>query len=358
MKIWRKIAMITLWVLAGGSMVFLLIAAGQKKKMLRCSDMNILLNGAEEDYFLTLEDIRKMVVPQAPHQAIGKLVESFPLRKIEAAIKRNIWVKDAELYFDDEQVLQVRVTERVPLMRVFNQYGDSFFVDSSLQALPVDTRIVVKLPVFTGFSGAMHSWSVSDSLRMREMRTMAQYLVQDSFWNTQIAQVELSAEGQYQMVPTVGNHLIVFGDGSQVAEKFHKLMVFYKRVLATAGMEKYKVLNLSYDKQIVATKTVVAAKIDSIQALRKINELIALSKHMANDTAQSTLVDKKSRQIELQESSLRSFDLLPPGDMPKIDSSRLNPTPTPSTSIEKNASIPKKNQGQQNKTTTNKTTKL
>lgn len=356
MKIWRKIAMITLWVLAGGGIVFLLIAAGQKKKMVRCTDINILLNGAEEDYFLTLEDIRKMVVPQAPHQVKGKLVESFPLRKIEAAIKRNIWVKDAELFFDDEQVLQVRVTERVPLMRVFNQYGDSFFVDSSLQALPVDTRRVVKLPVFTGFTGAMYSWSSVDSLRMREMRTIAQYLVQDSFWNTQIAQIELREQGQYQMVPTVGNHLIVFGTGYQVAEKFHKLMVFYKRVLAQAGMEKYKVLNLAYDKQIVATKTSAPAKVDSLQALRKINELIALSKHMANDTTQSTLVDKKSRQIELQESSLRSFDLLPPGDLPKFDSSRLNPTPPSSKSFEKNTSDPKRNQVQQNKTTTNKTT--
>jgi cell division protein FtsQ len=355
MKIWKKILVIGLWVCAGSGLLFLLIAAGQKKDAVRCAGINILLNGAEEDYFLTLEDIQKMVVPTPPHMAKGRLVEGFPLRKIEAAIEKNIWVKDAELYFDAQQILQVRVLERVPIMRVFNQFGESFFVDSSLQALPIDNRITVKLPVFTGFPGAIYSWTKQDSLLMKEMRSIGTFISSDSFWNTQIAQIDIAANGQFNMVPTVGNHLIQFGAGNDVAKKFHKLMVFYTRVLAGAGMEKYGVLNVAFDQQIVATKRGVTSKVDSLQALKKINELIERSKQMSIDTTQSTFVDKKNGQIELQESSLRSFDLLPPAEVTMIDSARLNPISKSTNGAAKTATpIPGKSI-QQNKTTTTKT---
>jgi hypothetical protein len=66
-------------------------------------------------------------------------------------------------------------------------------------------------------------------------------------------------------------------------------------------------------------------------------------------------VDKKNGQIELQESSLRSFDLLPPAEVTMIDSARLNPISKSTNGAVKTATpIPGKSI-QQNKTTTTKT---
>jgi cell division protein FtsQ len=47
---------------------------------------------------------------------------------------------------------------------------------------------------------------------------------------------------------------VEFGDGDNYEEKFHRLLVFYKQVLARSGMEKYKRIKVQYDKQVIGVK--------------------------------------------------------------------------------------------------------
>ncbi len=56
------------------------------------------------------------------------------------------------------------------------------------------------------------------------------------------------------MIPTFGNHIIEFGDGTDYEAKFRKLFVFYKQVLSKTGMDKYERLKIQYDKEIIGVK--------------------------------------------------------------------------------------------------------
>jgi len=55
-------------------------------------------------------------------------------------------------------------------------------------------------------------------------------------------------------VPTIGEHTILFGDGTEVDRKFRRLMIFYQEVLAKLGWSKYSVINVQYTGQVVATR--------------------------------------------------------------------------------------------------------
>ena len=58
------------------------------------------------------------------------------------------------------------------------------------------------------------------------------------------------------MIPTIGNHIIEFGDGTDHQVKFKRLFVFYKQVLSKTGMEKYERIKIQYDNEIIGVKKI------------------------------------------------------------------------------------------------------
>ena len=65
-------------------------------------------------------------------------------------------------------------------------------------------------------------------------------------------QVKISAEDGFEIIPRVGDILIVFGEGKKIKEKFDKLMIFYKEGLNKVGWGYYDTLDLRFEGQVVA----------------------------------------------------------------------------------------------------------
>lgn len=102
---------------------------------------------------------------------------------------------------------------------------------------------------------------------------MANFINNDDFWKAQVAQVDVNSEGEFDMMPLVGNHMVKLGNGENVAKKFNRLMVFYKQVLSQAGFNKYRLIDVRFKGQVVASKTFGSA-VDSVQ-LRKCGNAVA-----------------------------------------------------------------------------------
>ena len=79
------------------------------------------------------------------------------------------------------------------------------------------------------------------------------------------------------MIPTIGNHIIEFGDGSNCEQKFDRLFLFYKQVLGKTGMERYARINVKYEKQVIGVRNTFLSKMDSIKFVKNIEHLIASS---------------------------------------------------------------------------------
>ena len=58
----------------------------------------------------------------------------------------------------------------------------------------------------------------------------------------------------FELVPKVGNHKIVFGGIDNLESKFEKLMIFYKKGLSKTGWNEYSEINLKFKNQVVCTK--------------------------------------------------------------------------------------------------------
>ena len=247
---WKKRIIQAVWILAGAGTIVLLVSAMQKKSNKRCSSVEIEINSVTEHVFVDKQSIIELL--KAKGSYTGTSIAKVNLRSIEEALEKDPWVKNAELFFDNKQVLQVSINEREPVARIFTVMGNSFYLDSSGMILPLSEKLTARVPVFTGFPFGK-KLSAPDSLLLRDVIKLSNYIYTDSFWNAQVAQVDITGN-EFEMVPVIGNHIIKFGDVSNMEKKFKKLFSFYKNVSAKVGFDKYETIDLQYDGQIVGTR--------------------------------------------------------------------------------------------------------
>jgi cell division protein FtsQ len=274
----KTILFATLWIAAGVGVTVLLVAAIRIKREKVCKGYEIeILGSGEGKGFLDKKNVEVLLTNKGSEVLTGKTTRTFELQKLEARIERHKWIKDAELFFDNNQVLQVKITERTPIARLITVNGNSYYIDSSCQRLPLSVKVSAKVPVFTGFPSDKSNLKPADKALLKEIRNVSEYILKHSFWMAQISQVDITEKRTFEMVPTIGNHIIEFGKGNNCDEKFKQLFTFYREVLSKTGMERYARINVQYQKQIIAVRNTYLSKADSIKHVKSIDYLIASS---------------------------------------------------------------------------------
>ena len=318
--------------LASGVTV-LLVAAIEIKNHKTCRQVQISIQGARHFMFLNNRDIVQLISQDGAGHPVGKPISACNLQLLQAVLEKNVWIKEAKLFFDNNFVLHVMILEREPVARVFDAEGSSFYIDSSGFRIPLGSkRMVVQLPVFTNFPAKANS----DSLLLRQISLLSGYILHEPFWKAQIAQVDITPQHTFEMVPTFGNHLIEFGGAENYAAKFHRLALFYKKVLKNYGFDRYARISVQYGEQIIGTKKAGGSRIDSLQAMKQILQLIEESKKPAPDSVPfvpEPVVNKE--RINKADSSASSKEINRPKNPKPKD-------PVKGAAPRKEAAVPKK----------------
>lgn len=264
---WKKRIISSLWVLLGIVTAGLFIAAMQHKQQALCSGLRVDIEGIEGHVFIDENSIVKLM--KANGAGVGKTLANTDVRKIEAALERDPWIKNAELYFDSKDSLHATIEEREPLARIFTINGNSFYIDSSLRHLPLSNDYSARVPMFTSFTSDRIKMSKPDSVLLNDVKKVAQQIQTDSFWMAQVAQINITPQKTFELVPVLGNQKILIGNADSLDEKFSRLLAFYKQVWAKAGFEKYETIDVQYKGQVVAARRgAPKPEIDSALALR------------------------------------------------------------------------------------------
>ena len=207
---------VCLSVVAGAGLIVLIIAAVNSRNHQVCKGYDIeIKNNAGQSFFIDKKDIEKVLTANKTIAFNNKPVSSIDLNIVEARIRKEPWIKDAQLYFDNSETLKVIVEQRQPVARLFSSSGGSFYIDSSGKRMPLSDKVSAKLPVFTGYPiDSKKDRTPAEIKLIREIKEMSLFLLNDPFWMAQISQIDITPSKEFEMIPTVGNHVIEFGDGS------------------------------------------------------------------------------------------------------------------------------------------------
>lgn len=278
---------ISAWIAAGTATLFLLVSAIKKEDKRICVGLNIQIKGVNNHFFVDKNDILQSINNYLLGTPTNQPISSFDLMAMERELEKNIWVRNIQMYFDNNAILQVDVFEREPAARIFTKGGTTFYIDSALKILPLSQKFSARLPVFTNFPSDKIVLLKKDSLLLKDIYNISMAIQQDPFRMAMIDQVEINEKGQFLLVPKVGDAIIDFGNGNDVDEKFNKLRLFYKNVITKSGLNYYSIINLQFKDQVVAKKrdaADIASDSSNIANIMKQMQLLA-EKH-ASDSMQ------------------------------------------------------------------------
>jgi len=249
---WKNILVKTLWLLFGIGTIILFGAALKKKENKPCIDVKVKFIGTEKEQFIDEEDVMDLLNNEGT--VIGKGIAQIDLKLLENEMKKSLWVKNAEIFFDNNEILHVEVEERQPIVRVFTLQGNSFYLDSDAIRLPLSNKLSVRVPVITGFPSDNKVLSSPDSLMLLSVVKFGKYIKADSFWMAQVSQIAITPQATFEMIPTMGNQVVEFGNADDLDNKFNRLYSFYKQTWLQGGFDKYEKLYVQFDNQVVAVK--------------------------------------------------------------------------------------------------------
>ena len=172
-------------------MLTLLLAAISKKNKGECTAYTISLKGAKNNFFIDQKDVEQLLVKATNGNVKGQPIASFNLHELEKMLEHNTWIDEAELYFDNRNVLHITVTEKEPVARVFTTAGNSFYIDRLGRKMPLSDKLSARVPVFTGFPEKKILTAI-DSVLLNDIRVTSNFIINDSFWMAQVAQIDIS----------------------------------------------------------------------------------------------------------------------------------------------------------------------
>jgi cell division protein FtsQ len=155
----------------------------------------------------------------------------------------------------------VEITQRTPVVRVQDRDHKDYYLDAEGHVIPTVRTYTPHILLANGNINGKYrkmqnvlSGEDKNSQDMKGLLDIARYIGNDSFWESQIVQVYLNEEGEYELIPRVGAHIIHFGGSNDVENKFFKLRTLYDEGLRHKGWNQYEFINLKYDRQVICTK--------------------------------------------------------------------------------------------------------
>jgi cell division protein FtsQ len=262
----KKWLVIALWTVAVSTGLFFVLVAFRSGNNKNCTSLAIEITGTGPDRFITESEIRQLVAGAGVTEKMP--VSAINTRMLEEKLERNPWIKNAELYIDNKMALNIHITENTPILRVFDIKDNSYYLDATGVVMPAIAAYTAKLPVFTGFNAA-------DSALTGQVLAMAVYINNNPFWKAQVQQIEIQKKHQFVLTPSLGDHVVYFGDTAMMENKFNRLYQYYTKVAPKSGFNRYLSLNVQYAGQLVAlNRNAANVAIDTVSARKVIRNLI------------------------------------------------------------------------------------
>jgi len=287
------------WLISLAGVVVLLGFINVKKQTVKCTDVKIIIPGA--DNFIEREEIDE-ILKQDQGVLLGRNLENINIHQIEKKLQSNPYIGFAKVYVDMDGVLHIEVKQRQPIVRILNENGQDFYIDNDGLKMPISSNFTANVLVATGHISEVFGSRV-DTLHTqlaRDLYKTAQYIKKDTLWDSQIEQIVVDQKNDITLIPRVGNQRIILGNADSLEKKMKNLLLFYKKAMPQVGWDTYKTINIKYTNQIVCEKR------DSTELGKKgktfsLADSLRIQRSVADSLIRSTIGDAMDDRPEAEE---------------------------------------------------------
>jgi cell division protein FtsQ len=211
----------------------------QNEQMVFFPQINI---EASVDTFMTVQ-IAEKYIEQHDFNFDSVPLSNFYLNELEIAFLQHPAIKNAQVYSNQEGVININLKQRKAVVRIKTDNTD-YYLDEQGIKMPLSREYTPRVLVVTG--------EVNES-NHSDLFSFVEIINKVKFWKSQITQLHFN-NNEVIIIPRVGSQKIYFGTLTDVNKKLANLYQFYKQAMPVKGWQTYSEISLLYNNQIVCTK--------------------------------------------------------------------------------------------------------
>lgn len=256
---WKKGLLILADIMLAVYVVFCFSAFNKpEKKHNVCTKVNVVVADEVTNGFINAKEVQTRL-KKSKLYPLGQSLDDVNCRKVEEMLMRTPFVKTADCFKNQMGEMTVKITQRLPLVRIKTTRGDDYYVDDKDCIMP-NSDFTSDMIIATG--------NISRNYATTYVSPLVRVITQNELYRDMFEQIHVTQDFGIELVPRVGDHIIYIGKlpqvkmRSQVEEaleeyvlpKLDRLVKFYKYGLGIAGWNKYEMINLQFDNQIVCKR--------------------------------------------------------------------------------------------------------
>ncbi|NRB60137.1 MAG: hypothetical protein HRU50_09420 [Winogradskyella sp.] len=220
---------------------FLYAFSNHRNRTRKVSEPNIEFQG-ENKLFITEATVSKLLI-QNQQPVSDQPKDIIDLNELEIALKSNPMIKKAEVFMSVNGELSAEIEQKRPIARV--NTNASYYIDDEGQFMPLSTNYAARVPLVTG------------NIKKNDLETVYQFakaVDEDEFLKKYVIEIHQNSDKTIDFKIRKSDFTVHLGTLKQLEKKINNFKAFYQKALKDKILDKYKRVNLKFDKQVICTK--------------------------------------------------------------------------------------------------------
>ena len=209
-----------------------------------CPGLEITITDSDERQYVTEEELALMLQGQGLYP-VHKAISSISTQTIERAIQAHPMVRRAECYMTQAGTVCVRLSQRIPVLRVVST-DKSYFVDIDRTRMPMQESVTTPVLLIEG--------NVGERMACNELADLALWLYDNPYWQEKIQSVYVVNPKMVYLIQKPDATHLILGEVNGFRRKLNKLRTLYDKGFEQIGWQTYREIDLRYTGQVIGRK--------------------------------------------------------------------------------------------------------
>ena len=233
---WMKIKLFFLLVLISG-LFYSTISINNLRDI---SKTDIYIHDSS-NLFITKDSIKSAVIEIITTKNIHK--SSVHLKALEFELNKIELVKKSDVFIDVNGTMVIDIEQRKPIARFID---NKFYLDEDGFVMPKSKYYSARVPVIKGYA------NTQDQLDL--IYKLSNYIRDDKFLSQSATEILIDSNSNFSIKLRDYRFKILIGQLNNLDLKIKNFKAFYINASANQILNKYSVINLQFDNQVVCVK--------------------------------------------------------------------------------------------------------
>jgi cell division protein FtsQ len=191
--------------------------------------------------FITKDSIKSAVIEIITTKNIHK--SSVHLKALEFELNKIELVKKSDVFIDVNGTMVIDIEQRKPIARFID---NKFYLDEDGFVMPKSKYYSARVPVIKGYT------NTQDQLDL--IYKLSNYIRDDKFLSQSATEILIDSNSNFSIKLRDYRFKILIGQLNNLDLKIKNFKAFYINASANQILNKYSVINLQFDNQVVCVK--------------------------------------------------------------------------------------------------------